>query len=78
MKIVKLVHSKMSFTTRDEIYKQFQEEDNTDVLLRTICLLETGIILTHARQIIIMDLNYNIFLSDQIKKRIFGLAELMN
>lgn len=48
MKIIKLVHRKINFTTREEIYNWFQEKDTSEILLGTIHLLGTGIILTHA------------------------------
>ncbi len=38
--------------------------------METMRLLRIGITLTQARQIIIIDLNYNAYLSDQAEKRI--------
>lgn len=55
----------MSFATQEEIYKRFQENDTPDVLLGTIRLLGKGITtLTRARQIVIVDLDYNASLGD--------------
>ena len=65
----------MNFVAREEIYRQFQENDTPDVLLRTLRLLGTGITLTHARQIVIVDLDYNASSSDQAEKRISRIGQ---
>lgn len=65
----------MSFATREEIYNRFQENDTPDVLLGTICLLGKGITLTRARQIVIVDLDYNASSGDQAEKRISRIGQ---
>ena len=64
MKTVALVDNKMTFATWEKMYKKFQENDTPDVLLGIIHLFGTGIILTHARLIVIVDLDYNASLGD--------------
>ena len=63
------MYSKMIFATWEKIYRKFQENNTSDVLLGIICLLEMGIILTHAQQIVIVDLDYNLSLGDQAEKK---------
>lgn len=58
-KFVKLVYSKLNFVTLKNTYKYFKKEDTSNILIRTICLLEIRITLTQVQQIIIVDLNYN-------------------
>lgn len=65
----------MSFATREEIYKRFQENDTPDVLLGTIRLLGKGITLTRARQSVIVDLDYNASSGDQAEKRISRIGQ---
>ena len=65
----------MSFATRDKIYKRFQEEDTPDVLLGTMRLLGTEITLTRARQIVIVDLDYNTSSSNQAEKKISRIGQ---
>ena len=65
----------MTFATREEIYRKFQEDDTPDVLLGTMRLLGTGITLTRARQIVIVDLDYNASSGDQAEKRISRIGQ---
>ena len=65
-----LVYSKMTFVTWEEIYRKFQEDNIPDVLLGIMRLLRMGITLTRARQIVIVDLDYNASSSGQVGKRI--------
>ncbi len=69
------MHSKLNFATRENIYKRFQEEDKPDILMGTMRLLGTGITLTRARQIVIIDLNYNACSSNQAEKRISRIGQ---
>ncbi len=69
------MHSKLNFATRENIYKRFQEEDKPDILMGTMRLLGTGIILTQARQIVIIDLDYNACSNNQAEKRISQIGQ---
>ncbi len=69
------MHNKLNFVTRENIYKRFQEEDKPDILMGMIRLLGTGITLTQARQIVIIDLDYNPCLSNQVEKRISQIGQ---
>lgn len=69
--MVKLVHNKFNFAFWKSIYKDFQEEDILDILMEMMRLLETEIILIQTKEIIIVDLDYNAFSSNQVEKRIF-------
>ncbi len=68
--MVKSINSKLNFAIQKNISKQFQEENKPDGLMRTMCLLGIGIILTQARQIVIINLDYNGYLSNQAEKKI--------
>ncbi len=69
------MHNKLNFATRENIYKQFQEENKPDIFMETMRLLGTGITLTQARQMVIIDLNYNACLSNQVEKRISQIGQ---
>ena len=77
-KSVKLIYSKLNFATWENIYKQLQKKDKPNILMGTMRLLRIEITLTWARQIVIIDLNYNAYLNDQVEKKIFELDNLMN
>lgn len=65
----------MSFAIGDKIYKRFQKEDTLGILLRMMRLLEIEITPTCVWQIIIVDLKYNAFSSDQAEKRISWIRQ---
>ncbi len=69
------MHSKLNFTTRENTYKQFQEEAKSDILMGTICLWGTRITLTQTRQIIIINLDYNACSSNQVKINISRIGQ---
>lgn len=74
-KLVELVYGKLNFATQENINKQFQEENKLDILMEIIRLLRIEILLTLARQIIIINLHYNTCLSNQAKKRISQIEQ---
>ena len=70
MKTIALIHYKMTFATWEKIYRKFQEDNTPNVLLGIMRFLRTVIILTHAWQIVIIDLNSNASSDDQAEKNI--------
>ena len=69
------MHSKLNFANWENIYKQFQKVDKLDILKETMHLLKTEITLTQARQIIIINLNYNVYLNNQVEKKISQIKQ---
>lgn len=69
--MVELVYNKLNFTLLKNTYKYFQEKEMPDILIRIMRLLEIRIILTQAKPIIIVDLNYNASSIKQMEKIIF-------
>lgn len=54
---------KMKFASREQIYKWFQEDDSPEILVGTMRLL------TRARQIVIVDLDYDASSGIQVEKK---------